>query len=71
MLKAEALFHSELLTFEVRRQRTCDKRIKEIMEDPNHKLHPLLPELNTDAAYSLRTSLNILNTRWIDIETLL
>ena len=52
----EALFHSKLLTLEVRRQRTRDKLFKEIMEDPNHKLQPLLPELNTVAAYSLRTA---------------
>ena len=58
----------------VRRQRTCDKLFKEIMEDPNNKLHPLLPELNTDAAYSLRglrELLNIPNTRLIDLEILL
>ena len=44
------------------------------MEDPNNKLHPLLPELNTDAAYSLRglrELLNIPNTRLIDLEILL
>ena len=34
----------------------CDKLFKEIIEDAKHKLHPLLPELNTDAAYSLRTA---------------
>ena len=70
----EPLFHSKLLTLEVRHQRTCDKLFKEIMEDPNHKFHPLLPELNTDAAYSLRglrEHLNIPNTRLIDLEILL
>ena len=39
---AEALLHSKLLTLEERRQRMCDKLFKEIVEDPNHKLHPLL-----------------------------
>ena len=53
---AEALLHSKLLTLKERRQRTCGKLFKEIVEDPNNKLHPLLPELNTDTAYSLRTS---------------
>ena len=53
---AEALRHSKLLTLEERRQRMCDKLFKEIVEYPNHKLHPLLPVLNTDTTYSLRTS---------------
>ena len=53
---AEALLHSKLLILEERRQRMCDKLFKEIVEDPNHKLHPLLPELSTDTTYSLRTS---------------
>ena len=53
---AEALSHSRLLTLEERRQIACDKLFKEIMEDKNHKLHPLLPDPNTDVAYSLRTS---------------
>jgi hypothetical protein len=53
---AEALSHSKLLTLEERRQIACDKLFKEIMEDKNHKLHPLLPDPNTDVAYSLRTS---------------
>ena len=52
----EAFSHSKLLTLEERRQRKCDNLFKEIMQDPNHKLYPLLPELNTDATYSLRTS---------------
>jgi hypothetical protein len=52
----EALSHSKLLTLEERRQIACDKLFKEIMEDKNHKLHPLLPDPNTDVAYSLRTS---------------
>ena len=52
----EALSHSKLLTLEEKRQRKCDKLFKEIMEDPNLKLHPLLLELNTDETYSLRTS---------------
>ena len=53
---AEALLHSRLLTHQERRQRMYDKLFKEIVEDPNHKLHPLLPELNTDTTYSLKTS---------------
>ena len=52
---AEALSHSKLLTLEERRQIACDKLFKEIMKDKNHKLHPLLPDPNTDVAYSLRT----------------
>ena len=54
--RPEALSQSKLLTLEERRQIACDKLFKEIMEDRNHKLHPLLPDPNTDAAYSLRTS---------------
>ena len=50
---AEALFHSKLLSFRERPQRACGKQFKEIMEDPNHKLHQLLPQPNKDAAYSL------------------
>ena len=42
----EVLLHSRLLTLKDRRQRTSDKLFKEVMEDPNHKLHPLLPGLN-------------------------
>ena len=53
---AEAFLHSKLLTLEERRRRTCDKLFKEIVADPNHKLQPLLPELNTGTTYSLRTS---------------
>jgi hypothetical protein len=55
---AEALSHSKLLTLEERHQIACDKllkEVKEIMEDKNHNLHPLLPDPNTDVAYSLRT----------------
>jgi hypothetical protein len=29
-------------------QAACDKLFKEIIEDPNHKLHPLLPDLNSN-----------------------
>jgi hypothetical protein len=56
---AEALSHSKLLTLAERPQIACDKlfkEVKEIMEDKNHNLHPLLPDPNTDVAYSLRTS---------------
>jgi hypothetical protein len=51
----EAISLSNLGKLEERRQAACDKLFKEIIEDPNHKLHPLLPELNSDTGYSLRT----------------
>jgi hypothetical protein len=38
----EAISLSNLGKLEERRQAACDKLFKEIIEDPNHKLHPLL-----------------------------
>ena len=73
---AEALSHSKLLTLEERRQIACDKHfkeVKEIMEDKNHKLHPLLPDPNIDVGYSMRTSrtFKFLNSRMNDLKSLL
>ena len=51
----EAISLSNLGKLEERRQAACDKLFKEIIEDPNHKLHPLLPDLNSNTGHSLGT----------------
>ena len=53
----EAISRSKLLMLEERHKRKCDKlaSLQRNYGSPNLKLHPLLPELNTDATNSLRT----------------
>ena len=42
----EALTICDLLTLRERRQKLCDKRFSEVVSNPKHKLHKLLPSRN-------------------------
>ena len=50
----EALVKSGLQNLHNRRDILCRKTFKNIVEDPNHKLHSLLPPVNDEYQYNLR-----------------
>ena len=50
----EALVKSGLQNLHNRRDLLCRKTFKNIVEDPNHKLHSLLPPVNVEYQYNLR-----------------
>ena len=56
----------ELKTLEERTQISCGKLFNQIIEDPNHRLHTLLPELNTNTTHSVRTMRKSRNAGLID-----
>ena len=50
----EALVKSGLQNLHNRQDLLCRKTFKNIVEDPNHKLHSLLPPVNVEYQYNLR-----------------
>jgi hypothetical protein len=51
---SERLVASSLSSLAIRRQVSSVKLFKNIVEDPSHKLHSLLPAFNVNSRYSLR-----------------
>lgn len=50
----DALAKSGLSNLNDRRETLCYKTFSNIVEDPNHKLHALLPSMNSECQYNLR-----------------